>query len=1092
MSSAVAVRIENVRLPTYPHGAVDPNPLFLEERVYQGSSGRVYPYGVVNSVSSERGERVFRAVFIDNDFLEIMVLPELGGRVHRAYDKIARRDFIYYNSVIKPALVGLTGPWISGGLEFNWPQHHRPTTFMPVDETVRENPDGSKTVWVGEKEPMLGLQAMTGFTLHPDRALLEIRCRIFNGNDTPRRFLWWANPAVKGGDAHQSVFPPDVTAVFDHGKRDVSSFPIARGRYYKVDYSAGVDISRYRNIPAPTSYMAARSDYDFVGAYDHEADAGLLHVADHHVAPGKKQWTWGTSEFGRAWDRNLTDSDGPYVELMTGVYTDNQPDFSWLAPYEEKSFVQSFFPYHSLGVVQNANTRLALKAIRAPGGAACGVYAAATLVEARFRLSARDGAALVDEPIALRVGEVWRRDFAGEVGEPPFLAEVLDARGAPLIQYREHQPRSEPLPEPAVAPPQPRDVQSIDELYYIGQHLAQYNHAARTPESYYLEGVRRDPLDYRCNLELARLAHDRADYAEAIRRAEQALKRAHALNKNPASGMASFMLGCALERSGDLARAYESFYRSTWSGDCRDSGHLGLARVCAKQGRYVEALAFCERALDYNAVNLSALFVRACLRLKLAQGELAIAEIEAALRRYPLPCGLHVARWLIEGGEPSPALRQLARRALNVIQTAADLIELGLFAEAQSCLGLAQRPFYLFDFYRAYLARARGEQAATPQDARVIERFAGDVLFPNSLTDVAVLLAFDDSAFAQFLLGCFHYDRRAYAAAAALWTRSQALAPDFPGAYRALSVYFANREGDRDQARDLIAAAFARDPDDPRLLYEYDLLRGLRCESPAARLAALRERPDLVFQRDDLTVEFIRLLNVEGELEEARAILAGRTFHPWEGGEGRVAGEFIANRLRFALRAMKRGETGAAVRWLTEALTFPANLNEGRLAGQTDNDIHYWLARCAERTGDRDEAERQFRLATAGEFELAESRYYNDQPVDYLLFKALSLRALGRKIEADRLLDEMLSWSARHLSQPPEKDFFAVSLPDLSVYVRDRKRDHEVFCLYVDALADVGAGDFAGSERARERILQLDPGYGPARTLAEFCPLLRA
>lgn len=102
----------------------------------------------------------------------------------------------------------------------------------------------------------------------------------------------------------------------------------ATGEYYKYDYSAGVDISCYRNIKVPTSYMAAHSDYDFIGNYDEKLDAGLLHVADHHISPGKKQWTWGNSDFGQAWDRNLTDEDGPYIELMTGVYADNQPDFN--------------------------------------------------------------------------------------------------------------------------------------------------------------------------------------------------------------------------------------------------------------------------------------------------------------------------------------------------------------------------------------------------------------------------------------------------------------------------------------------------------------------------------------------------------------------------------------------------------------------------------------------------------------------------------------------------------------------------------------------------------------------------------------------
>ena len=120
------------------------------------------------------------------------------------------------------------------------PQHHRPTTFKPVDFSIQQGENGAQTVWMGEAEPMRGLQVMAGFTLYPDRALIEITGKIFNGNATPRHFLWWANPAVKGGDAHQSVFPPDVTAVFDHGKRDVSAFPIATGTYYKVDYSAAV------------------------------------------------------------------------------------------------------------------------------------------------------------------------------------------------------------------------------------------------------------------------------------------------------------------------------------------------------------------------------------------------------------------------------------------------------------------------------------------------------------------------------------------------------------------------------------------------------------------------------------------------------------------------------------------------------------------------------------------------------------------------------------------------------------------------------------------------------------------------------------
>ena len=353
--SGVKIWEENVVIPTYGIGAADKNPMFLESRVYQGSSGRIYPYPTIEKIYDEKEDKTYHAVWLENEYLKVMILPELGGRIQRAYDKTNHYDFVYYNHVIKPALVGLCGPWISGGIEFNWPQHHRPTTFSPVDYLLIENPDGSKTCRVSDVDQMYGTKGEASFTLYPGKASIEIKGQLYNRTSTPQTFLWWANPAVPVNDHTQSIFPPDVHAVMDHGKRDVSRFPIATGIYYKHDYSEGVDISRYKNIPVPTSYMAEKSDFNFVGGYDYQKQAGILHVADHHISPGKKQWTWGCGDFGKAWDRNLTDEDGPYVELMTGVYTDNQPDFTWLKPMEEKRFTQYFMPYKTVGAVKNAS-----------------------------------------------------------------------------------------------------------------------------------------------------------------------------------------------------------------------------------------------------------------------------------------------------------------------------------------------------------------------------------------------------------------------------------------------------------------------------------------------------------------------------------------------------------------------------------------------------------------------------------------------------------------------------------------------------------------------------------------------------------------
>ncbi|MBX0331578.1 DUF5107 domain-containing protein, partial [Oscillochloris sp. ZM17-4] len=355
MSESARAWAETVLIPTYGVGTPEKSPMFLEKRVYQGSSGAVYPLPVIEHVSDTAAPRPYTAVFLQNRYLKIMILPELGGRVQMAQDLTNGYHFIYYNQVIKPALVGLAGPWISGGIEFNWPQHHRPSTFMPLQWRISHGPDGSATVHCAEIEPLAFTQGAHSFTLHPERAALQIDVQLYNRSSAPQTFLWWANPAVHVNDDYQSVFPPDVTAVMDHGKRDVSDFPIATGTYYKVNYAPGTDISRYKNIPVPTSYMAHRSDFDFVGDYDHGRQAGMLHVANHHLVPGKKQWTWGNGDFGQAWDRQLTDADGPYIELMCGAFTDNQPDFSWLMPGEEKRFTQYFLPYKVIGPATNAS-----------------------------------------------------------------------------------------------------------------------------------------------------------------------------------------------------------------------------------------------------------------------------------------------------------------------------------------------------------------------------------------------------------------------------------------------------------------------------------------------------------------------------------------------------------------------------------------------------------------------------------------------------------------------------------------------------------------------------------------------------------------
>lgn len=516
---------EDIMLPTYGIGKEEKNPIFLEKRVYQGSCGSVYPYPVVEKIEDVKFEKKYKALFLENEYIKMMVLPELGGRVQMAYDKIKKRHFVYYNQVIKPALVGLTGPWISGGIEFNWPQHHRPSTFLPTDYSIEENPDGSKTIWCNEVERMFRTKGMHGFTLYPGKAYIEIKAKVYNRTSFPQTFLWWANPAVVVNEHYHSVFPPDVNAVFDHGKRAVSSFPIATGVYYKQDYSSGVDISKYKNIPVPTSYMAIRSKFDFVGGYEEDKKGGLLHVADHHVSPGKKQWTWGNGDFGVAWDRNLTDEDGPYIELMTGVYTDNQPDFTWLQPYEEKSWVQYFMPYAEVGYVKNATKDLILNVDVQGNNTKLILYATGKQPKVRVLVKDVSGKILFDNTVNVSPAEPFCVEFPSNgVLAENMITDIYGQDGKLLLTYKADKEEIKPLPNPAEAAKDPKEIASIEQLFLTGLHLEQYRHATYNPMDYYEEALSREPGDVRCNNAMGLLWMRKGEFAKAEAHFRTAIK----------------------------------------------------------------------------------------------------------------------------------------------------------------------------------------------------------------------------------------------------------------------------------------------------------------------------------------------------------------------------------------------------------------------------------------------------------------------------------------------------------------------------------------------------------------------------------------
>jgi tetratricopeptide (TPR) repeat protein len=755
----VTADVKVITIPTYPVGEPDKNPLFLEKRVYQGSSGAVYPYPVIESVADTPVEQEYTAVFLENRYLKLMILPQLGGRLQMALDKTNGYHFIYYNRVIKPALVGLAGPWISGGIEFNWPQHHRPTTFMPVDWRIEENSDGSKTVWCAEIEPMFNTKGMHGFTLYPDRAYVEIPVQLYNRTSEPQTFLWWANPAVHVNDDYQSIFPPDVHAVMDHGKRDVSEFPIAKGTYYKVDYASGTDapgtdISRYKNIPVPTSYMAYHSDFDFVGCYDHGVQAGMMHVANHHVVPGKKQWTWGKGDFGTAWDRQLTDEDGPYIELMCGAYTDNQPDFSWLMPGEEKCFTQIFMPYKEIGGAKNATKEAVLNLEMEGNTAVLSLY----LTQPRtVQIELFYG----DEVLLAETADLSpTQTFYQRVPLPDgFVAQQVTVRvmanGRDLISFTPLPDEQHPIPEPAKPAPPPAEVSSNEELFLHGLHLEQYRHATYAPEPYYEEALRRDPLDSRCNNALGLLLYRRGKFAEAEAYFRTAVTRLTRRNPNPYDGEPTYNLGLSLKMQGHYQEAFDAFYKATWNAAWQDAAYFELARLACRARRFEEALDLVTRCLHRNWRHHKARHLQTAVLRHLHREDQAIAATELALSLDRMAYGALWERHLLLGERP---LAQITQGYTPMhTEIALDYAHAGLWKEAIDLLQLSPNDGPMVRYYLAWCLVMLGREEAAKE---VLETaVAPDYCFPNRLESVLALqtaMALNpQDAHAPYFLGNF-------------------------------------------------------------------------------------------------------------------------------------------------------------------------------------------------------------------------------------------------------------------------------------------------------------------------------------------------
>ena len=362
------VKMEAVseKIPTYQIGNPEVDPIFFTGRVYQGAEGYIYPYPLYDVLTEKVVDQPYNVLKLGNEYVNIAVLPEIGGRIFSATDKTNDYHFFYTQTGVKPALIGMLGAWLAGGVEWNIPDHHRATTYLPTNWTMKENKDGSKTIWVGETELRHRLKWSVGVSVYPNRSWVEAKIMVTNPTQMIQSMLYWANVSVHCDEHYQVIFPPDVQFGVDHHKVYFTNWPTGEA---VIGSGKQVDLSRWANYTGDSrSIFAWGSEMEFLAGYDYAKDAGTVHVANRHVVPGKKFFLWGNNPNGHMWNKILSDKDGHYLELMVGAYSDNQPDYSWINPGESREFSQIWYPIKGIKGCKNATMDAAVNFEPADGG----------------------------------------------------------------------------------------------------------------------------------------------------------------------------------------------------------------------------------------------------------------------------------------------------------------------------------------------------------------------------------------------------------------------------------------------------------------------------------------------------------------------------------------------------------------------------------------------------------------------------------------------------------------------------------------------------------------------------------------------------
>jgi tetratricopeptide (TPR) repeat protein len=948
-----------ITIPTYPWED-DVNPKFwaLEGTAKLSTTGTgsiVYPYTMQDHLSRTKVDRTYKAVFLENEYLKVTCLPELGGRLHSVFDKTTGQEMFHKNNVIKPGMIGMRGAWISGGVEWNsGPHGHTVTIVSPVDVFEGQDQDGS-FIEIANTEKIFRTRWTVRVTLHPGKAYLDERISIVNPTDGVHPYYFWNCTAFPNKPGTRFIYP--MTLGTDHSAREFFTWPIHKGK----------DLTWLKNYEIYTSVFAYQCVYDFFGAYDVDADRGIVSAANHFKVPGKKAWTWGEWEFGKMAQKNLTDDDGPYIEVQSGPLP-TQSDYGLLGPREEVSWREYWYPVHGLGQgFEFATEDVAIQTSRKDGRLELRLLATGEFPGASCILS-RDGNELLRKRIDLSPAapQVVTLSSAGILpvsspatgetpGLPPVQVSVKDSHGESLAAF------TTPLPIPKVSPPDPSkfaekpdDQCSVEELHYKGRKFDRDTNRLRARE-YYGKALAKDPGHVASLRALAILDVESALYQDAVKRLEKAVDR------DPDDGMSWYFLGVAhlgLKNNNEALRCGYQAVR------CFGTGDLGY-RVAGRARLRMEKLPTDDKARHDALVAFGWEHPREIPSFVFEWDLMQdfFASVFSSQNIRSVQRGVH------------SRVAYLGEREFEMLECALALADYGLFKEAAQVVSAAcvdgvpeadLRPLPLY--YLAYFASQQGDAAKAKEYLQRAAKIDKDFVFPSRPEEVEILrYAVEKNpsdANAHLHLGNLYANLGRLDEAVQEWEKCVAMAPAKAMALRNLGL-FASSKGDLPKAESLYRKAAAARPSDQTLFRDLAELLIAAGKRPEA-IRVMETMPVGKMRRAEITIALAQAYCDEKRWDDAVKLLESTPyFVNWEGQDvtWRLFNRAHVERGR---QLFDKKNYQAALKDFEAALTYPANLNVGRSNRPPEAQAQYWRGRALQALGRTDEARAAWKAGADG------------------------------------------------------------------------------------------------------------------------------